>query len=42
MAQNEKLIATLSKGGGDDGGGGKGKGKGKGKGGDNGDRHKTP
>ncbi len=45
MAQNAKLIATLSKGGGGDGGGGGGgggKGKGKGKGGNNGDWHKTP
>ncbi len=39
MAQNAKLIVTLSKGG---GGSGKGKGKGKGKGGNNGDWHKTP
>jgi hypothetical protein len=41
MAQNAKLIATLSKGGSGDGGGGGG---GKGKGGDNnnGDQHKTP
>jgi hypothetical protein len=41
MAQNAKLIATLSKGGGGNGGGGSG-GKGKGGGGNNGDRHKTP
>jgi hypothetical protein len=41
MAQNAKLIATLSKGGGGDGGGGGGS-KGKGGGGNNGDRHKTP
>jgi len=39
MAQNAKLIATLSKGGGGNGGGG---GKGKGNDGDNGNRHKTP
>ena len=39
MAQNAKLIATLSKGGGGDGGGG---GKGKGNDGDNSNRHKTP
>jgi hypothetical protein len=39
MAQNAKLIATLSKGGGGDGGG---QGKGKGRGGDNGDQRKTP
>jgi len=38
MAQNAKLIATLSKGGGDGGGGGKGKGNN----GDNSNRHKTP
>jgi hypothetical protein len=38
MAQNAKLIATLSKGGGGDGGG---KGKGNGGGGDNGDQHKN-
>jgi hypothetical protein len=38
MAQNAKLIATLSKGGGGDGGGGKGKGNN----GDNSNRHKTP
>jgi hypothetical protein len=37
MAQNAKLIATLSKGGGGDGGGG---GKGKGNDGDNSNRHK--
>jgi hypothetical protein len=36
MAQNAKLIATLSKGGGD------GDNKGKGSSGDNGDWHKTP
>ncbi len=41
MAQNAKLIATLSKGGGGNGGGGGG-GKGKSGGGNNGDRHKTP
>jgi hypothetical protein len=41
MAQNAKLIATLSKGGGGDGGSGGG-GKGKSGGGNNGDRHKTP
>jgi hypothetical protein len=40
MAQNAKLIATLSKGGGNHGGGGgKGKGKGKGGNGDNGNWH---
>jgi len=39
MAQNAKLIATLSKGGGSDGSGGR---KGKGNNGDNGDWHKTP
>jgi len=39
MAQNAKLIATLSKGGGGDGGGG---GKGKGSNGDNSNWHKTP
>ncbi len=41
MAQNAKLIATLSKGGGGDGGGGDG-GKGKGSGGNNRDWYKTP
>ncbi len=41
MAQNAKLIATLSKGGGGNGGGGGG-GKGKSGGGNNGDRPKTP
>ncbi len=41
MAQNAKLIATLSKGGGGNGEGGGG-GKGKSGGGNNGDRHKTP
>ena len=40
MAQNAKLIATLSKGGG--GGAGGGGGKGKGNNGDNSNRHKTP
>ena len=39
MAQNAKLIATLSKGGGGNGGGGR---KGKGNNGDNSNRHKTP
>ncbi len=39
MAQNAKLIATLSKGGGGNGGGG---GKGKGNNGNNSNRHKTP
>ena len=39
MAQNAKLIATLSKGEGGNGGGG---GKGKGNGGDNSNWHKTP
>jgi hypothetical protein len=39
MAQNAKLITTLSKGGGGDGGR---KGKGKGGGGDNSDQHKNP
>mgnify|MGYP006146177255 FL=1 len=39
MAQNAKLIATLSKGGGGNSGGG---GKGKGNDGDNSNRHKTP
>ncbi len=42
MAQNAKLIATLSKGGGGGGDGRGGGGKGKGGGGDNGDPHKTP
>ncbi len=41
MAQNAKLIATLSKGGGGNGRG-SGCGKGKGSGGNNGDQHKTP
>jgi hypothetical protein len=41
IAQNAKLIATLSKGGGGDGGGGGG-GKGKSGDGNNGDWHKTP
>jgi hypothetical protein len=41
MAQNAKLIVTLSKGGGSDGGGGGGS-KGKGGGGNNGDWRKTP
>jgi hypothetical protein len=40
MAENAKLIATLSKGGG--GGDGGGGGNGKGGGGNNGDWHKTP
>ena len=39
MAQNAKLIATLSKGGGGDGGSG---GTGKGNNDDNSNRHKTP
>jgi hypothetical protein len=42
MAQNAKLIATLSKGGGGGDGGGGGGGKGKGGGSNNGDCHKTP
>ncbi len=41
LAQNAKLIATLSKGGGGDGRGGGGS-KGKGSSGNNGDWHKTP
>jgi hypothetical protein len=40
MAQNAKLMAALSKGGG--GGDGGGRGSGKGGGGNNGGRHKTP
>jgi hypothetical protein len=42
MAQNAKLTAALSKGGGGGNGRGGGGGRGKGGGGDNGGRHKTP
>jgi hypothetical protein len=42
MAQNEKLLATLSKGGGRGGGGGGRGGSGGGGGGDNGGCHQTP